>query len=88
MKLFCDNCGCEITVRDVSEENAIRKASECNQQGPFCDLCRHLEMASRFAAMRGLHSLAKELNFSSMRLHESRKRKLDASWETNRKEKA
>lgn len=48
-------CGATWTCNGV-ERGAVCdviKAAKVNKQGPFCDLCLHVEMAKRYAAVRG-----------------------------------
>lgn len=56
--LTCERCGCEFqqltSVGDVEteEERKTMLAAKVNRFGPFCNLCRHLEMAYRYALLR------------------------------------
>jgi hypothetical protein len=40
-----------MTEKDARD---VEKAAKTNGDGPFCGLCLHLEMATRYAAARGL----------------------------------
>jgi rubredoxin len=51
--LTCETCG--HTFRQTpGEERKTLQAAKANKQGPFCELCRHLEMALRYAQNRRL----------------------------------
>lgn len=61
--LTCELCGRkfkQILDEDDDETDEERKtllAAKSNKRGPFCSLCRHLEMALRHAELRGLKSV-------------------------------
>lgn len=60
--LTCETCDCQWQQMfdhkkrqtEASEKRKTKLAAKVNGQGPFCELCRHLEMAPRNAAHRGL----------------------------------
>lgn len=39
----------------------VDKAAQVNKQGPFCELCRHVEMAKRYALLREKHQIISAL---------------------------
>ena len=51
--ITCQSCGFDWDALDGTHDK-IRQAAKVNSEGPFCDLCRHLEMAERFARYRGM----------------------------------
>lgn len=46
---------------EVGEERKTMEAAKVNGQGPFCDLCRYLEMALRHAQLRQLNIVAEHI---------------------------
>jgi hypothetical protein len=62
--LTCSKCGHEFAQLldpgddEAEEERKTMVAAKVNRQGPFCELCRHLEMALRYAQHRGLKRCA------------------------------
>lgn len=58
--LTCHKCGHEfeqlVNKGDdaTDEERRTLVAANSNKEGPFCHLCRHLEMAMRYAELRHL----------------------------------
>lgn len=50
----CAFCGHTWTCLEDETAKHIRKSVEVNQQGPFCALCHHLDMAERYAQHRGI----------------------------------
>ena len=54
----CCKCGFEYECIYYDLESCKRKgvfkAMQVNHDGPYCNLCQHLEMARRFAEHRGL----------------------------------
>ena len=54
----CADCGhvweCEDYTLKKCHKTGVSRAAIVNKQGPFCNLCLHLEMAKRYAEHRGL----------------------------------
>ncbi len=50
----CSECGHVWKSIDDRTARDVRKAASINKTGPFCHLCQHIEMARRYANMRGL----------------------------------
>ena len=57
----CVNCGYEWESLEDETAAHIRTAVKVNKDGPFCEMCYHLEMAERNAMHRGCASLADAL---------------------------
>lgn len=57
MSHTCQACGHEWESLDQKTARTVVQAAKINQQRPFCELCRHLEMARRYAIARGFKSL-------------------------------
>ena len=49
----CDCCGHQFRDLNDSRTRKTKQAAKVNKEGPYCELCRHLEMARRYAAHRG-----------------------------------
>lgn len=51
----CQECGHRWDCLEPRHPRCgIETAARANKTGPFCGLCRHLEMARRFAFLRGI----------------------------------
>lgn len=57
----CCVCGNEWKEPDAKLARQIKVASKVNQDGPYCELCRHLTMAERYASARGYKMLGEQL---------------------------
>ena len=49
----CYVCGSKWTSEDQATARRVELAAKINGTGPYCNLCLHLEMASRYAEARG-----------------------------------
>lgn len=70
--IHCALCGAE-TPQDFNpkkgeteegEEEKTMRAAQVNGQGPFCQLCRHLEMALRYAEHRKLYPVVAHIKLA------------------------
>ena len=54
----CCRCGhvydCIYYDLPACKRKEVFRAAQVNRDGPYCNMCRHLEMALRFAAHRGI----------------------------------
>jgi hypothetical protein len=53
----CCVCGHHWKSVDAETAKDVIQAIKANKQGPYCALCLHLEMAERYANLRGYCSL-------------------------------
>lgn len=59
--LTCATCGHQWE-ESQKDEKKTRDAAKVNEQGPYCGLCRHLEMAHRYAMAHGYKSFKQAVN--------------------------
>jgi hypothetical protein len=51
----CCRCGYTwVCLQGVVQKCPVTVAQRVNHDGPYCELCRHLEMAQRHAQLRGI----------------------------------
>ncbi len=66
----CANCGYTTLCEDQREVRRIKEAAKINGTGPFCDLCRHVDMAARYAEIRGFDAVADQLRRIYVSIHQ------------------
>jgi hypothetical protein len=71
-ELTCKTCGHQWTPSDPDLIRKAKVAAEVNGTGPFCELCRCLEMARRAAMARGHTSLGRAVKWWGLKQKESR----------------
>lgn len=49
----CCVCGHRWQSPDETTERHVLQAVQTNKDGPYCGMCHHLEMAERYALLRG-----------------------------------
>lgn len=54
----CCVCGWEFYSETRYDARKVQEAVITNKDGPYCILCLHVEMASRYASARGLTEIA------------------------------
>lgn len=53
----CVICRHKWQSLDSKTERHVITAAKVNKDGPYCDMCRHLEMAERYALARGFAAI-------------------------------
>jgi hypothetical protein len=53
----CCVCGFHWRSATPKEERHVINAVKVNKDGPYCNMCHHLEMAERYALERGFAAL-------------------------------
>lgn len=67
MKHRCCVCGHRYESPNVATEKKVRAAVKVNGDGPWCELCRNLEMAVRVAEVRKVNFVAAVQKFLNLR---------------------